>query len=457
LLLELLAATKPRGFFPGNADFEVIDPHELARLARTLNLPLIATNLRVGFAENSYLPYLVISVKERRVLLLGLVAAADNEDVRSAVPTIDAVKAANTALQSARAEHERIDLVVGFTDAGIRELGEWRTAGLDVDILVTPPVQGEADGPRWRDGQLLVKSEPLGRAFGRLDVVFGAGKERSVSPQPSLEWAPRHVAAMEQLFLDREPVLQGLMKESVEVPAESVGLDGLPQRDPSKDPDAVRRGLAEAKLSRSRAIAAISEMNLEEHLVVPGLVLVAPALEEDEIVKSRLADFHGANLKRISADLRAGGPAPVDEQYAGQDQCIACHAEEVARWSRGPHARAWLHLTQRGETRTAACLACHTTGFGEPGGFVDASDNDSLLNVQCEACHGPMQLHARQATQVGVRPSSGLPVSRTTCTRCHDAENSPDFTCASYVRAVSHVGGPDEVDASVARVCTPSN
>ena len=261
---------------------------------------------------------------------------------------------------------------------------------------------------------------------------------------------------MEQLFLDREPILKGLQVDASGLPPESVGLDGLPQRDPSKDPDAVRLGLAEAKLSRSRALTTVSEMDLEGHLIVPGLVLVSPALEEDESVKTRLADFHGANLKRISADLRAGGPAAVDEQYAGQDQCISCHAEEVARWSRGPHARAWLHLTQRGETRTAACLECHTTGFGEPGGFVDASENDSLLNVQCEACHGPMRLHARQAAQVGVRPSSGLPISKATCTRCHDAENSPDFHCMSYLRAVSHVGGADEVDASLERVCGPS-
>ncbi len=455
LLLELLAATKPAGFFPGNADFEVIEPLEMARLGRALELPMVATNLLSGFAEGFYRPYLVVPVEGRRVLLLGLVAAADNEDVRSTVPAVDAVKAADAALLAAQKEHGQIDLVIAFTDAGVRELAEWRTGGLDADIMITPPVSGESDDPKWRGKQLIIKSEPLGRAFGRLDVVF-AGEGRGVQPQPSLEWAPRQVASMEQLYLDSESLLLASEQSPAEVPEEKLGLDGLVRRDPRKDPEELRRGLAEAKDSRSRTLAAVAAMELTSHLAVPGLVLIDPALEEDRSIKARVADFHGANLARISADLRAGDPAPVGEQYAGQDLCIACHAEEVAQWARGPHARAWLDLTRRGETRNATCLACHTTGFGRPGGFADVAENDTLLNVQCEACHGPMRLHAQQADQVGVRPSPGLPISEKVCARCHDGENSPGFDCASYLRAVRHAVSPDEVDASLSRVCAPT-
>jgi len=455
LLLELLAATKPAAFFPGNADFEVVEPLEMARLGKALQLPMVATNLRPGFAEGFYRPYLVAPVEGRRVLLLGLVASADNEGVRSTVPAVDAVKAAASALLAAQQEHGRIDLIIAFTDAGVRELAEWRSGGLDADILITPPVSGESDDPKWRGKQLTIKSEPLGRAFGRLDVVF-AGEERGVQAQPSLEWALRQVASMEQVYLDTELLLAALEQDDAEPVQQKPGLDGLLRKDPRKDPEALRRGLAEAKGSRAGAMAAVAAMEMTSHLVVQGLVLIDPALEEDQRIKARVADFHGANLAKISADLRAGDPAPVGEQYAGQDLCIACHAEEVAQWARGPHARAWLHLTRRGETRNAACLACHTTGFGRPGGFVDVAENDTLLNVQCESCHGPMRLHAQQADQLGVRPSSGLQISEKTCARCHDEENSPNFDCASYLRAVRHAVPPDEVDASLSRVCAPT-
>ena len=251
-------------------------------------------------------------------------------------------------------------------------------------------------------------------------------------------------------------LLAALEQDDAEPAEQKPGLDGLPRRDPRKDPEELRRGLAEAKASRAGAMAAVAAMEMTSHLVVKGLVLIDPALEEDQRIKARVADFHGANLAKISADLRAGAPAPVGEQYAGQDLCIACHAEEVAQWARGPHARAWLHLTRRGETRNATCLACHTTGFGRPGGFADVAENDTLLNVQCESCHGPMRLHAQQADQLGVRPSAGLQISEKTCARCHDEENSPNFDCASYLRAVRHAVPPDEVDASLSRVCAPT-
>jgi len=261
---------------------------------------------------------------------------------------------------------------------------------------------------------------------------------------------------MEELFVDRQQLLEQLLADvadgSVAPANQHIGLDGLSHPDPSKDPAAVRRGLAEAKETRAKAVAALGEMELSGHLAVSTLLLIDPSLAEDEQVKARLEEFHGGQLAKIADELRAGAPAPVDEEYAGQDACIACHAEKVAGWARGPHARAWLHLSQRGETRNSRCLGCHTTGFGEAGGFVDAQQNSSLLNVQCEACHGPMRLHAKQASRVGFRPSSGLPVGLATCTRCHDEENSPGFDCGSYVRRVSHGGGGDLADL-VTRIC----
>jgi len=457
LLLQLVAETRPEAFFPGNADFEVVEPVELADLAAEFELPLVATNLSPNLAGGRYRRYLVAEAGERRVVLLGLVGAADNEGVRSKVPTVDAGEAVDAALAAARAEVGRVDLVVAFTDAGVRDLSRWWERGLDVDVVLSPPVRGEGSAPSWRDGKLWLKSEPLGRALGRLDLVFAPGVERSLLRQRDSEWALRQIASMEELYLGRQQVLAALearvAQGGASPQAPSAGLDGSPRFDPLQNPDLVRRGLADTKATRAAAVRALGEMKLAGHLAIATMVLVDPKLDEDAAVKTRLEDFHGGQLAKLASDLEASAPAPAGEEYAGQDACIACHAEEVAHWARGPHAQAWLHLTQRGETRNTRCLGCHTTGFAEPGGFVDAQQDSSLLNVQCEACHGPMQLHAKQAGRMGVRPSQGLPISTSTCTRCHDAENSPRFECRSYVQRVAHPGAGAEIDTTLARIC----
>jgi hypothetical protein len=37
----------------------------------------------------------------------------------------------------------------------------------------------------------------------------------------------------------------------------------------------------------------------------------------------------------------------------------------------------------------ADCLPCHSTGHGQPGGFVSSRQTPHMGGVQCEACHGP--------------------------------------------------------------------
>jgi hypothetical protein len=101
----------------------------------------------------------------------------------------------------------------------------------------------------------------------------------------------------------------------------------------------------------------------------------------------------------------------------------------VAFWAYTPHKDALTALVKRGEEKNPECVACHTTGFGQPGGFAAVDDADTLRRfggVQCESCHGPLSLHP-------ARQKKAQPVSEQTCLGCHDEANSPDFDYETYL------------------------
>ena len=72
---------------------------------------------------------------------------------------------------------------------------------------------------------------------------------------------------------------------------------------------------------------------------------------------------------------------------------------------------------------------------------MDPEKDRSLLNVQCESCHGPMFLHVQEAERGGIaRPGAGLSVTEQTCLRCHDRANSPGFEFEAYMARIKHPG-----------------
>ena len=92
-------------------------------------------------------------------------------------------------------------------------------------------------------------------------------------------------------------------------------------------------------------------------------------------------------------------------------------------------------LVERGEDGKAACLECHTTGYGKTGGFDPAlphAQQPDLARVGCESCHGPGGDHIKpEAKKIGSIISLGDKcdscVILQICGACHDPENDPDF------------------------------
>ena len=158
----------------------------------------------------------------------------------------------------------------------------------------------------------------------------------------------------------------------------------------------------------------------------------------------RISHAANAHVTKLSLEERQalieeiGAPRdvlPTNAQHVGSDACRDCHKSEYETWAASPHAAAVATLSKAGKSTHADCLACHTTGFGRPGGFpregVVESHTD-LARVGCESCHGPGGEHVKQgAAKIGSIVSLGDKcdscVILKICGSCHDEANDPGF------------------------------
>jgi hypothetical protein len=90
--------------------------------------------------------------------------------------------------------------------------------------------------------------------------------------------------------------------------------------------------------------------------------------------------------------------------YVGVKKCKACHLKQFKSWKETSMADSFENLKSgvKAAEKTKAgvdpskdytadkdCLKCHTTGYGESGGFTTIEETPQLAGVQCESCHGP--------------------------------------------------------------------
>lgn len=98
--------------------------------------------------------------------------------------------------------------------------------------------------------------------------------------------------------------------------------------------------------------------------------------------------------------------------YIGVKKCKSCHFKQWNSWRKTKMAKTYEVLKpgvrseekmkmkfdpNKDYTKDPACLGCHTSGYGIPGGFVVANAGDAAAikqakdneGVTCEGCHGP--------------------------------------------------------------------
>jgi len=182
----------------------------------------------------------------------------------------------------------------------------------------------------------------------------------------------------------------------------------------------------------------------------------------------------------FAAVLALCGTAPGggDEElhYVGTKTCKKCHFDVWQSWSKTKMAHAfevlkpnsqlkpsrktgltdeWIAQIKENKTkanppidpekdytRDESCLKCHTTGYGEPGGYVipDPKDKkarrkaEKLEGVGCESCHGPgskyvkifedIQDKQRQYTREELYAAGMTKIGKETCaSKCHNKDS----------------------------------
>lgn len=108
----------------------------------------------------------------------------------------------------------------------------------------------------------------------------------------------------------------------------------------------------------------------------------------------------------------------------GVESCKSCHTPTYDSWLKTPHAEAFAALAEADAWDNPECVGCHVTGLSDKHHVADANIAPELWNVQCEECHGSGLDHARDGTYVTA--------GETTCRKCHDPSNSPEFDYELY-------------------------
>jgi len=166
-------------------------------------------------------------------------------------------------------------------------------------------------------------------------------------------------------------------------------------------------------------------------------IMDASYRDDPEMIK-RIETFEEENRK-LQKELFARQQVQGDDHEAfagsflGVGACQSCHVEEFDVYAHTRHAHAYATLASQFVHRDTNCVGCHVTGYGEAGGFQGVRMRGAsvdLIDVQCEACHGPGSQHARDGSYRATAIQS--------CVKCHTSNDDPDFDFATDWPKIAH-------------------
>lgn len=132
----------------------------------------------------------------------------------------------------------------------------------------------------------------------------------------------------------------------------------------------------------------------------------------------------GASLFRLLRNDISYTGAGDGGSFAGVG-CGGCHGDVYTQYHKTGHATAYSTIANIPMPTRQSCVVCHTTGFGQPGGFTSVEETPLMANVTCENCHGPAASHF-YGDKGGIY-NPVVSIAAEVCGGCHDGEHHPTY------------------------------
>jgi len=138
-------------------------------------------------------------------------------------------------------------------------------------------------------------------------------------------------------------------------------------------------------------------------------------------------------------------------KYVGAKKCRLCHnssrnGKAYEKLYQTKHSKAFEGLVEDGKADDPYCVVCHSTGFGEGGYRMGASEsyNEKFKGVQCEECHGPGSDYIKNEIMKDRKKAvaKGLKIpGKKLCVKCHDKKKYPwakTFNYKERLKKIDH-------------------
>ncbi|MBE0426450.1 MAG: cytochrome C [Nitrospirae bacterium] len=126
-------------------------------------------------------------------------------------------------------------------------------------------------------------------------------------------------------------------------------------------------------------------------------------------------------------------------KYVGSEACKECHENEYKSFMTYAKKATSYRSVERLEKKLTeeelkGCYSCHTTGYGNPGGFISVEDTPHLKNAGCEVCHGPGELHIKTRQSFHIKRK----LTVEDCEVCHTEERVKAFRYKPLIHGGAH-------------------
>lgn len=334
----------------------------------------------------------------------------------------DAASTLAARVEALRKQNAQVVIGVVYRDVdGTRALAAVaKEAG--VDFLLS----SRADVPDTHAPAALADLEPpifspnaRGEGVLRVDVVAGGGRGQ---PFIKVAGTAEREAELEAIQERIENMREHVKALGPDDPARQLRTDKLLELEARK-----------AKLANAAPPPMPTDANAFTYAFVPMTPQLPQAPKIRALIDAYDRNVAEQNLAWAKANPKPCPPAAAGEaSFVGDAGCVGCHQAAFDFWKGTSHARAYDTLEQKGKQYNVDCIACHVTGWQQPGGACSIAQVEGRTQVQCESCHGAGSLHA----QTGNPSAIAREVPEATCRGCHDVENSPHFNPKTYLERI---------------------